>query len=759
MKGPQPRVRDIHIQAPLGRAGRAIRALGERVSGLPLRWQIGTFVVLGLIGIFALFGVLGSAIADDGKQRTLKEWLSVATSTAGFIDSDIELRFGRLERVATLVGQADGDPTRQRQVLDDAFGQQDSSVGGIVLLDRDGTITWSTSIDPSLRADYVNSQPSLLAPLTTRTRYASGVHTLGHRVAAFLAVPVFGIDRQVIGVLGLVVRPDQGPIYDLVASARGLAHTGHAELIDQYDRVVASSETGHALGSGEHPDFYEPLLAGRSSAVGLTAPVGSVDPVDQGQRHEMAFVPLRSVPWGLAIGGSDAELSADANRWQQQIILFGGLSLVLALVLVWFTTRSVARPILALAAASRQIAAGNLGTPVPRGGEGEVRVLAQAFDDMRRGLQGALSDLALEKSRHEGIVASMADALVTTDTDLRITAFNPSAATLTGWDVADVLGRPCCEVICSKQGALEDCRRECPLLSSDPELGVSKATLRRHDGGEVSVAITRSAIRDQTGRLAGIVHVLRDISAEAEVDRLKEEFLSTISHELRTPLGFIMGYATTLLLPDAPKDRAATRHCVEVIVDASNELKELVDNLLDMTKIGAGSLDVSPGPIRLGPLVDAAVERIRLRGPDHRFVTVVPSSLPLIWADDHRVEQVLYNLLDNAIKYSPEGGSIAVRATRAGSEVVVSVLDEGLGITTEELGSVFERFHRGEIARTRGIAGTGIGLAICRGIVQAHGGRIWAESPPPEWRLTRRSGTAIRFTVPVASSQTIGAPN
>lgn len=759
MNDREARVRGVGMRSRLGRAGRAIRALGERASGLPLRWQIGTFVVLGLIGIFALFGVLGSVIAEDGKQRTIGQWLSVATSTASFIDSDIELRFGRLERVATLVGQAQRDTTRQRQVLDDAFGQEDPRAGGVVLLDGNGAITWSTAVDPSLRTDLVDSQPSLLAPLTTRTRYASGVHTLEHRVAVLLAVPVFGIDQQVIGVLGLVMRPDQGPIYDLVASARGLAHTGHAELIDQYDRVVASSEAGHALGPGEHPDFYEPLLAGHTSAVGLTAPVGSVDPADQGQRHDMAFVPLRSVPWGLAIGGSDAELSADASRWQQQIILFGALSLGVALVLVWLTTRSVARPILALAAASRQIAAGDLSTPVPRGGEGEVRVLAEAFDDMRRGLQAALSDLALEKSRYEGIVSSMADAVVTTDPDLRITAFNPSASALTGWNIEDVLGRPCCEVICPNDTTLDDCRRDCPLLSAQPDLGVSKTILRRRGGGQANVAITRSAIRDQTGRVAGVVHVLRDVSAEAEVDRLKEEFLSTVSHELRTPLGFIMGYATTLLLPDAPKDTVAMRHCIEVIADASNELKELVDNLLDMTKIGAGSLSVSPVPIRLGPLVHAAVERIHVRGPDHRFVVAVPSTLPPIWADARRVERVLYNLLDNAIKYSPEGGNIAVRATAHGQEVVVSVLDEGLGIRAEELDSVFERFHRGQVARTRGIAGTGIGLAICKGIVQAHGGRIWAESPPAEWRLGRQPGTAIRFTVPVATGQTIGAPN
>jgi len=748
----------MNTQAPDRRAGRAIGALAERVSGLPLRWQIGTLVLLGLIGIFTLFGILGSAIADDAKQRTLGAWLSVATSTARSIDSDIEQRFEQLERVAALVGQTAGDPTRQQQILDDAFGSEGLGVGGVVLLDTSGVTIWSTPADPSLQAD-ISAEPSLLAALMTGTRYASGVHTLGHRVAAFLAVPVYDADRQVIGILGLVVRPDQGPIYDLVAGARGLAHTGHSELVDQYDRVVASSEAGHAMGVGEHPDFYEPLLAARRSAIGLTAPVGSVDPVDQGERHDMAFVPLQSVPWGLAVGGADAELSADANRWQQQIILFGALSLALALLLVWLTTRSVARPILALAAASRQIAAGDLTTPVPREGEGEVRVLAQAFDDMRRGLQGALSDLALEKSRHEGIVASMADALVTTDTDLRITAFNPSASALTGWTVEDVLGRPCCEVICPKHVSLDGCRSDCPLLSRQPDLGVSKSTLRRRDGGEVNVAITRSAIRDQNGRVAGIVHVLRDISAEAEVDRLKEEFLSTISHELRTPLGFIMGYATTLLLPDAPKDTAATRHCIEVIVDASNELKELVDNLLDMTKIGAGSLSMSPSPVRLGPLVHAAVERIHLRGPDHRFVAAVPSSLPPIWADARRVEQVLYNLLDNAIKYSPEGGTIAVRASANAGEVTVSVLDEGLGITAEELDSVFERFHRGQVARTRGIAGTGIGLAICRGIVQAHGGRIWAESPPVEWRLSRQPGTAIRFTVPVATTQAQGAPN
>jgi signal transduction histidine kinase len=146
----------------------------------------------------------------------------------------------------------------------------------------------------------------------------------------------------------------------------------------------------------------------------------------------------------------------------------------------------------------------------------------------------------------------------------------------------------------------------------------------------------------------------------------------------------------------------------------------------------------------------AAVERIRVRGEAHRFASGVAASLPPVLADAHRVEQVLYNLLDNAIKYSPQGGRIAVEATVAGGEVVVSVVDEGLGIPADEIPALFERFHRGQTARARGIGGTGLGLAICKGIVEAHGGRIWAESPPTGNGHAR--GTAVRFTLPVAAA-------
>ncbi len=702
--------------------------LRDRLTRLSLRWRIGALVLLGLAAIFTLFGVLGSELARDGRQRTINQWVSLTSSTARFIDAELEAQFDRLTALAARLDGGADDPARRAAVLDDTAVQPSGFVVGTFLLDSRGTPRWSDPALASALPELLASDAHVADPLHSGQRYASGVMDLGGRAAVILAVPVPGQAGGVSGVLGTVIRPDMWVVDDLVSSARGLANSGHAELIDQDGRVIVSTEPGRALGGGEHPDFYAPLLSQHASGAGLTEPVGAVDSSDQGQRHEMAFVALTNAPWGLALGGSDAELSADANRWQTQIATFGGLTLIVALLLVWITTRSVARPIRALTAASRSIAAGDLSTPVPRGGEGEVRELASAFDHMRRELQTALSSLALEESRYEGIVTSMADAVVTTDKDLRITALNPAAARLTGWKIGDVA----------------------PGAVAEPDAGVTKETVRAPDGREITMATTRSAIRDQSGQIAGLVHVLRDVSAEEEVHRLKDEFLSTVSHELRTPLGFIMGYATTLLLPDAPDDKAATRRCVEVIADASKELQELVDNLLDMTKIGAGSLSVSPAPTRLDTLAKAAVERIRIRAKDHRLHTAIGSGLPRVWADAHRVEQVLYNLVDNAIKYSPDGGAVEVRAQLVGSEVLVSVIDEGLGIPADELPTLFERFHRGKNARARGIGGTGLGLAICRGIVLAHGGRIWADSPAAQADEGAR-GTAIHFTLPVAS--------
>jgi signal transduction histidine kinase len=264
----------------------------------------------------------------------------------------------------------------------------------------------------------------------------------------------------------------------------------------------------------------------------------------------------------------------------------------------------------------------------------------------------------------------------------------------------------------------------------------------------------RAAAEEQNARLAR--EAARAV-ALAELSELKDEFLSTVSHELRAPLGAIKGYATTLLLePVEFGINPTTERFLRVIVEASDESEELVNNLLDMSRIGAGTLTITRRSVRLHRLARRAVDRLRPRAGERRMQLSVPAGLRGIHADPQRVEQVLTNLLDNAIKYTPDGSTILVAAEQVGAELVVSVADDGPGVPTGELGRLFDRFQRGAAACVRQVGGAGLGLAICRGIVEAHGGRIWAESPA-DWGAAGARGTVVRFALPVAGRQRAAA--
>jgi two-component system sensor histidine kinase KdpD len=275
------------------------------------------------------------------------------------------------------------------------------------------------------------------------------------------------------------------------------------------------------------------------------------------------------------------------------------------------------------------------------------------------------------------------------------------------------------------------------------------ASARRIAQGDLASAVPRAG-GGELAQLAGALEEMRVGLREAElarqdVDRLKDEFVSSVSHELRTPLGYIKGYATTLLRRDAHWDADTAREFLRIIDESSDQLGELVDHLLDMSRIAEGVLAVAPEPTRLAPLIDDVARWVRGRSAEHPVAVAVSAALPPAMADQGRVQQVLGNLIDNAVKYSPDGGAITITAVEEGEEIVVSVRDEGIGISEGMLEAVFDRFQRGHDLRVMKIRGVGLGLPICRGIVHAHGGRIWAE-PAPGW------GTIVRFSLPIARS-------
>ena len=253
------------------------------------------------------------------------------------------------------------------------------------------------------------------------------------------------------------------------------------------------------------------------------------------------------------------------------------------------------------------------------------------------------------------------------------------------------------------------------------------------------------------------------VEALRRLDRLKSELLSAVSHELRTPLAMIKGYASSLLREDVAWDEETRREFLQVIDEESDRLHMLIDDLLQMSEIEAGILRIHRQPLTIGKLVHRVVKRVRAHADNHTITTHVPTRLPWVNADPARVEQVLRNLVTNAIKYSPNGGTIRLHVSAvvmgegnkhwpAGDEppthVLISVRDEGIGIAPEHLELIFERFYRVDGEATRKAGGSGLGLAICRGIVEAHGGTIWAESTPGE-------GSTFFFTLPVLEGESL----
>lgn len=230
-----------------------------------------------------------------------------------------------------------------------------------------------------------------------------------------------------------------------------------------------------------------------------------------------------------------------------------------------------------------------------------------------------------------------------------------------------------------------------------------------------------------------------------EADKIKSQFISAISHELRTPLTSIKGCTTSLLRQDVDWESSLRRDFLRTIDERTDELQNLIDKMLQIAKLEAGALKLEKEPLSLPRLAQKVVQDMKSRTASHQLVAEFPSPFPIVDADARCVEQVLKNLVENAIKYSPSGGRVSVSGAVADGSVVISVADEGIGIPPEQLDRIFDRFYRVDSPHTRRIGGTGLGLSIARGLVEAHGGRIWAES-------RGSGGSAFHFELPQSPS-------
>ena len=283
------------------------------------------------------------------------------------------------------------------------------------------------------------------------------------------------------------------------------------------------------------------------------------------------------------------------------------------------------------------------------------------------------------------------------------------------------------------------------LLSAGETVRAEEVVISVPDGRSVTVLTNATPIRSEAGVVESVVVTMQDMADVEELERLRAEFLAMVSHELRAPLATIKGSAATVLGRPADMD-PVVRQFFRIIEEQADQMHDLVADLLDVARIEMGELSVSPEPAELAVLVDRARNAFKSRGGANALEIDIEPDLPLVLADRQRIVQVLGNLLTNAARHSPESSPITVSAVRDDVHVAVSVADEGRGIPAESLPDLFRKFSRMESEEQGG--DTGLGLAICKGIVEAHGGRIWAESAGP--------GLGARFTFTLPTVEEAG---
>jgi PAS domain S-box-containing protein len=339
----------------------------------------------------------------------------------------------------------------------------------------------------------------------------------------------------------------------------------------------------------------------------------------------------------------------------------------------------------------------------------------------------------IETSQSNAILESIADGVIVTNTEHNVILFNTAAERILNLPTSQVIGKKVFDFIgifgteTVQWG--ETIRQWRTTPPEDHQRPSKPERMILEDGRIISILPAPVVLG---GDFLGTVSIFRDITREVEVDRLKSEFVATVSHELRTPMTSIKGFVDLMLMGAAGDVSDQQRHFLEIVRTNTNRLEILVNDLLDISRIEAGKaslvfqeLDVHQLMIEMEQYLQ---HRCQEESKSMQFAYEAPRELPPIWGDLERVRQILANLIENSFDYTPEGGSIHMRARKADDQIEIEVSDNGMGISLEEQERIFERFYRGEQALIMGVSGTGLGLAIVLNLVEMHQGRIWVTS-------------------------------
>ncbi len=436
-----------------------------------------------------------------------------------------------------------------------------------------------------------------------------------------------------------------------------------------------------------------------------------------------------------------AAVTASYATLHQVMLAGGAVALAVALAIGLFVAGRVTRPVVEMQSTARQMSQGNFLVRAPTRSTDEIGTLGRSLNVLAARLREKIEDVEQEQAKVTAILDGMVEGVIAVDGHEHIILMNERARAIFNLGAVRAERKPFLEVI--RNAELHEVFRS--SRGDDPG-----AVVRR----EVSLATPAGRVLQVhgvplllAGGEKGVVIVLHDITELRRLEQVRTEFVGNVSHELRTPLTAIHGYVETLL-GGALEEPENARKFLEIVHRQTERLGRLINDLTDLSNIELGKASLHLAPTRLDDVLDSVLGIIgpRARAGGVAVRADVSSTLPLVKADHDRLAQILINLVDNAVKYTPDGGSVTVRGSDAAAGTVeVAVEDTGVGIPSSDLPRITERFYRVDKARSRELGGTGLGLAIVKHLVLAHGGELHIES-----EIGR--GTTVRFTLPTAEA-------
>ncbi|MBM7653817.1 cell wall metabolism sensor histidine kinase WalK [Neobacillus cucumis] len=413
------------------------------------------------------------------------------------------------------------------------------------------------------------------------------------------------------------------------------------------------------------------------------------------------------------------------------------IALSITAILGILLAQTITRPIADMKKQALAMAKGNFSRKVKVYGQDEIGTLAMTFNHLTKKLQEAQAMTEGERRKLSSVLSYMTDGVIATDRKGRVILINDPAAEMLNVSRETVLSQPIVELL-----DLDDTNTFEDLLEENDSLILDYSTKKER----YILRANFSIIQKETGFVNGLIAVLHDITDQEKIDAERREFVANVSHELRTPLTTMRSYLEALA-DGAWQDPEIAPNFLEVTRTETERMIRLVNDLLQLSKMDSTDYKLTKEWVNFVDFYNNIIDRFEMSKEQNvTFKRKLPKQAIFVEVDEDKMTQVLYNIISNALKYSPEGGQVTFSLKEKEDKIIVSVSDQGVGIPKENIGKIFDRFYRVDKARTRKLGGTGLGLAIAQEMVKAHGGTIWATSEEGK-------GTKISFSLPYERSE------